>query len=470
MAEPALSNFDWKSGAVIYPTENIGEDKEWNVVITGDWSPIHVCEKDFKESPSGLYGDLLPILNDSDLGILNLEGVFLPVKANGIVKDGILISFPEEYVLGLTSTSLRLACLANNHTMDFGVEGLKSTLKVLNENNIQSIGYRLPQDEMLRPYIFSKEGYRLGILNVAEGEEGKARNGGAGIDPIDLVKIGDRLESLKQEVDFIIIIVHAGREYLRTPVPYIQELYHQFVDFGANLVVGHHPHVYQGVEIYKNSPIFYSLGNFLFYYESLSHYQHMGFFLKCSFQSSKIKRIQVIPYLISEDGLNLILGEQLKLFLHDLKILSDLIVDAQKLNTIWDAFADFHFHQHGLTDLIENSIVLERDRIWMQSIFRGYLLRDLRHSVVTKVIYRSVVFLLLILNKIDGKKKNRENSLLHEIEYLSSKKHSAAVLRNRFDSQAHRELFLTMLSRLMTDEIGQSPEWAKKLIEQWDLP
>jgi hypothetical protein len=468
MTRPPRCEIDWKSGEVIYHPDDAGGGKEWNIVITGDWAPMYLPEKEMIERPSEIYGDLLPLLRGAELGIVNLEGVFLQGNGNGIIKDGIPISFQDEYVKSLTSASLNLACLANNHTMDFGIDGLKRTMSVLSRNNISSIGSSLTQEEMFKPFYFEREGYRLGIINVSEGEEGKANSSGIGVAPINLLALKERLEKLKTEVDFIVLIVHAGREYLRTPPPYIQEIYHQLVDFGANLIVGHHPHVYQGIEIYKNSPIFYSLGNFLFYYESLSQYQQLGFFLRCSFRDSQIFRIQVIPYSISNTGMKLITNKND--FMEDFKKLSDFIADSQKIKIIWDAFADDYFYRHGLSDLLENSVILDNDLLWMKSVLRGYLERVKGPSFRNKITTKCIRFLMSFLNK--DKTQDQKKNIVYSKETAGTeiKSHSAAVLKNRFDTLAHRELFLTMLGRLMDGEIGNSPEWAKELIKQWELP
>jgi poly-gamma-glutamate capsule biosynthesis protein CapA/YwtB (metallophosphatase superfamily) len=470
MTKPPRCEIDWKAGEVIYHTDNAGVGKEWTVVITGDWAPMYLPEKEMIEHPSEIYGDLLPILNDADLGIVNLEGVFLQDMGKGIIKDGIQISFPDDYVKSLTSASLNLACLANNHAMDFGIEGLKRTVSVLSRNNIYSIGSSFTQEEMFAPFCFEREGYRLGIINISEGEEGKANAKGMGVAPINLLALKERLESLKQEVDFIVLIIHAGREYLRTPPPYIQEIYHQLVDFGANLIVGHHPHVYQGIEIYKNSPIFYSLGNFLFYYETVSQYQQAGFFLKCSFRDSQINRIQMIPYSISNTGMKLITNKNNFSFMEDLKKLSDFIGDSQKIKILWDAFADDYFDRYGLTDLIENSIILENNRLWLKSVLRGYLERDKEPSLRTKITHKCIGFLMSLLYFDKNREQKRNNVYSKGAAGVEIKNHSAAVLKNRFDTLAHRELFLTMLGRLMDGEIGNSPDWAKELIKQWELP
>src|SRR5690606_26373205 len=102
------------------------------------------------------------------------------------------------------------------------------------------------------------------ILNFAENEFSNATTLSGGANPLDLPTNFLDIQKAKENADYVILIVHGGHEYNNIPSPETVKRYRFFVDAGANIVIGHHPHHYSGYEKYKNGLVFYSLGNFLF--------------------------------------------------------------------------------------------------------------------------------------------------------------------------------------------------------------
>ena len=112
----------------------------------------------------------------------------------------------------------------------------------------------------------------------------------------------------------MILIAHAGVEYIPTPPPYIKKIFKNFADQGVDLIVGHHPHVSQGFEIYKNCPIFYSLGNFTMWRNNLRKNCYESFFLNIEIQDNILSTINMIPFKIKKNGLKIFLNFNKKLF------------------------------------------------------------------------------------------------------------------------------------------------------------
>src|SRR5690606_35196114 len=158
-----------------------------------------------------------------------------------------------------------LVTLNNTHIMDLGVKGLASTLELCRRNNIDAAGVGLTSNQRSQRFLQEKNGKKLVILNFAENEFNKI--GEAGANTINLIENFNQIKEAKKSADFLMVIVHGGREHYQLPTPDVRERYRFFAEVGADLIVAHHPHCYSGYEIYNGTPIFYSLGNFLFDYK-----------------------------------------------------------------------------------------------------------------------------------------------------------------------------------------------------------
>ena len=190
--------------------------------------------------------------------------------------------------------------------MDNGYDGLKKTINNLKKYKINHVGADFSQRKIYRPYLFEKNNQKVAIINTSEGEEANERyNNHIGASDIESYKVIDQIRSCKSKGYLVILIAHAGIEYIPAPPPYLSEIFKNFVDEGADIVIGHHPHVSQGFEIYKNAPIFYSLGNFTMWKKNLRKNCYHSF-LNLSVQENIISEINLIPFKINKSGLQLI--------------------------------------------------------------------------------------------------------------------------------------------------------------------
>lgn len=152
--------------------------------------------------------------------------------------------------------------LANNHSPDFGSDALLETRNVLATRGMPSVGAGENRDSARQPlYIELSDSLRIGIVACCE-----RQYGGAAVDFAGVAEYGPwvyRVVSrLRETADVVIVSVHAGPEDSPWPTPDQQDLYQSFVDAGADIVHGHHPHMPQGWEAYAQGHIFYGLGNF----------------------------------------------------------------------------------------------------------------------------------------------------------------------------------------------------------------
>lgn len=208
-------------------------------------------------------------LHAADLAVGNQEGV--------ISLPGVGVERPQGYRLradpkaapALAQAGFGLMNLANNHTRDFGPDGIKATMDALHAANLQTIGAGADYDSARAPAITALRGLKVGwmaYVNVPDPPEyGIAwEASGYGRSRYEAIKLVEQVKAVRPLVDVLIVQYHWGIEY--QPEPFETQVFmgHQAIDAGADIVIGHHPHVIQPVETYQKKLIIYSLGNFMF--------------------------------------------------------------------------------------------------------------------------------------------------------------------------------------------------------------
>ena len=183
-----------------------------------------------------------------DLTIVNLEGVLSDSSKGENTKKTYRFRGSPEYTEILKLGNIEVASIANNHTMDFGKRGYADTEAALQAAGLGCFGNKTV-------YIYEKQGVKIAFFALNStafyGNRKWARA---------------EIPRLKNEegVDAVVFVVHAGAEYSKKRTDLQEDYAHTAIDMGADLVVMHHPHVVQGLEIYKNRTIVYSIGNFCF--------------------------------------------------------------------------------------------------------------------------------------------------------------------------------------------------------------
>ena len=188
------------------------------------------------------FANVRDIFAADDLTIVNLEGP-LTTATKRASKKYVMRGDPA-YAGILSGASVEVANLANNHTLDFGEQGYQDTLAALDASGVAAA-----EGDTL--YIAEKEGYRIGFIGYEKWNYSAA-------DAVAGVK------AARSQCDLLIVSVHWGEEYDYTAESSQKKLGRALIDAGADLVIGHHPHVIQGVEQYQGKYIVYSLGNFCF--------------------------------------------------------------------------------------------------------------------------------------------------------------------------------------------------------------
>ena len=179
--------------------------------------------------------------------------------------------------------------------MDFGADSLATTRSLLAANGLEAFGAGKDLAEARRPVIVTRKGIRFGFLGygVAHSRRVYASKQRPGIAPIVMEDIRKDIAALRSKVDVLILSLHWGMEYDSLPSARQREQAHQLLDWGADMILGHHPHVVQGIEVYKNKVIAYSLGNFVF--DQRGKGTNRSFILAASFGKQGFLSGRIIP-------------------------------------------------------------------------------------------------------------------------------------------------------------------------------
>jgi poly-gamma-glutamate synthesis protein (capsule biosynthesis protein) len=239
-----------------------------------------------------IFQKIRPLLLNQDLVISNLEG---PITDNPSKSSGTQPGSPNNYIFTFDPSvaktlwyeNIRLVGLGNNHILNFGSDGEKSTHEYLEASGVGFFGS--PNAD--RTITKTIQGIKMAFVNYNEF---------TGSPAFDQSQAITEIQKLKGKVDFIVVFCHWDAEYQPEATEATKNLAHQFINAGADIIIGSHPHVTQSTETYNNKKIYYSLGNFVFdqYFEENVR-NGMGVILKINPKDKSIKFQEVNFYLNS---------------------------------------------------------------------------------------------------------------------------------------------------------------------------
>ena len=302
--------------------------------------------------------ELLGLFKQSDLNVFNLE-VPLTDASTPIDKFGNNLKSPTKTIYGYKALEPIFLTLANNHSLDHGVEGLTTTLELLNKHGIKNAGAGANVKEAKKPFIFEKDGIRIGFYLCAEHEFTFASCHTMGANPFDVLESFDDVETLKKTCDYVIVLYHGGKEFYRYPSPMLQRYCRKFVDKGADLVVCQHSHCIGSREDYGKGTIIYGQGNFIF--NSEFYIQHKEFVkdsLLINVEATKDSFIvSEVPIRSTEMGTRLATESEADETLTAYKQRSEHIRDAHFVVQAYKDFADTHVKRY-LREFIGRSFII----------------------------------------------------------------------------------------------------------------
>lgn len=236
------------------------------ITILGDVCPtVDTLERFLEPDAQGLFGDLLPSMQSSDLVVANLECA-LTDTPHPIDKAGPVLHAPVRCIKALRDVGVRVLSLANNHIRDCGTQGVLSTLQACHDAGISTVGAGPSLADAQQPLVIEVAGQKVGIIAFAEHEFNFATRQRAGANWLDVYTDFDALRALRAKVNLLIVLYHGGIEYHPYPSPLLQRKCRKMADCGADVVLCQHSHCVGTIEHYGGNTIVYGQGNTLFGY------------------------------------------------------------------------------------------------------------------------------------------------------------------------------------------------------------
>ena len=279
------------------------------IIIGADVVPTASNIEAFQKSTALLFGGLNEIWQAADARIINLESP-LTDGAESAQKCGPSLSAPIACVEGIAQLNPSGVCICNNHIMDYGEEGLRSTRAALKQRHISCFGAGEDLDEADQPFFFVKHGVRIGVYAVCEHEFSFATERRAGANPIDLINFSDRLREIKSSCDRLIVLYHGGREGYAYPSPDVQRICRKAADCGASLVICQHSHIVGSSERWNNATIVYGQGNFIFDADDATEGFDTGLLVRYTIGDYGADQVDFIPITRAPGGAALAQGEK----------------------------------------------------------------------------------------------------------------------------------------------------------------
>ena len=286
--------------------ENPQQKKQIKIILVGDVMLERGVEYMIEKYGEGDFKfpflKIADYLKEADIVFGNLEG---PISDKG-EKVGSIYSFRADpkTIEGLNYAGFNILSFANNHAFDYSREALEDCLTRLSNEEIGYVGAGFSEQEAYSPLIKEIKDTKIGFLAYTnlgpETWRAAGENSGiAWINEGNLNLVKQEIKATKEKVDVLIVSLHAGEEYQKTPTQFQIDFSKMAIAAGADLVVGHHPHVVQPNEKYQNGWIFYSLGNFVFD-QSFSEETMESQIIELLIEDNKIKEVNAKEVKINE--------------------------------------------------------------------------------------------------------------------------------------------------------------------------
>ncbi|MEW6525130.1 MAG: CapA family protein [Spirochaetota bacterium] len=246
------------------PKYSIATSSGYGMLFIGDmmfeWAVKDIMQRYGTDYP---LKKVKPFFQSFDFVMANLESP-LTNNRTSLVYQKYIFKAPPSIAFVIADAGITAVTLANNHMLDYGGTGLLDTLTSLSDAKVLYAGAGKNETTASLPVMHQLGPARIAVLCYTQisSKEMIAKNN-PGINFFELKKAQSDIKKYRF-CDSVIINIHWGNEYFYYPSSKQIDIAHALINAGADAIIGHHPHVYQGIEIYKNKPVIYSLGNFLF--------------------------------------------------------------------------------------------------------------------------------------------------------------------------------------------------------------
>ncbi|WP_155402919.1 CapA family protein [Methanosarcina mazei] len=264
-------------------------------IMLGDHIYGHGVGSSLKtKKPGALFSNVSDTLKKGDIIFGNLECVLSDININNKSLASVSLRGAEKSINELKSAGFNILSIANNHILQHGELSLMRTKELLQQHGIQGIGVSETKEESRKVYVMEIKGVKIGFLAYCLIGDKTAY---CSVDSPSEI-IGD-VKDANAKVDILVVSMHWGNEFIRKPSSQQFELGHAIIDAGAKLILGHHPHVLQGVEKYNGGIIVYSLGNFVF--DMWERKMRESMILSVNLSKKGVEKFEIKPVIIEKD-------------------------------------------------------------------------------------------------------------------------------------------------------------------------
>lgn len=241
------------------------------------------------------YAQVRKYFAGSQIVFGNLEGPLTDRGTPDGDKKFVFHSPPDKVTAALKNAGFNVVSLANNHTLDYGPEGLAQTVEALNAAGIQHAGAGADLLAARQPAVLQAGGQKVAILaySITLPDNFYAGEHRPGTAFAHEEQVRDDIIAAKKQADIVLVSFHWGQEGKTQLREYQTHIGHLAIDSGASAVIGHHPHILQGIERYKGGVILYSLGNFTF--GSYSSHSARSAIAQLHFRNGRLQQLQMFP-------------------------------------------------------------------------------------------------------------------------------------------------------------------------------
>lgn len=270
-----------------------------------------------RKDPDFPFLNIANELNDVDIFFGNLETPLTKCERRVIwdfSKYGwtgrsrqVFLKGSPRAAISLKNVGFNVVSIANNHILDYGIEGLSDTLCFLRKNGILPVGFGRNTQEAFAPATLEVKGLRFTFFACSWAYE--ATFFSSGVAPIRSRSLTKQVKKVRGASDIVVVSLHLGKEFDGSPSKPTIRFARSLIEAGADMVLCHHPHVLQGIEAYKHGLIAYSLGNFVFDYQAFSKDKarqdteraRQSIILKCGMSKEGLIDYSVVPIYLNDD-------------------------------------------------------------------------------------------------------------------------------------------------------------------------
>jgi len=243
------------------------------------------------------------ILSSADISAINLESPFtLGAKSYLVPTGSFSFNADPQTLAGLSAAGIDLVTLANNHFANQGQKGMRDTFSLLAGAGIGYVGAGNNDQEAHQEVVIEKNGIKFAFLGYGyPNDYSVATADRAGIATMSLPPAIADVKRIREQADVVVVMIHDGVEYTNIPTSHQKEFARAMIDSGADLIIGHHPHWVQQIEVYKGKPIVYSLGNLVFD-QMWSQETREGALVRVTFSGDRLGQLEFLPIVINDYG------------------------------------------------------------------------------------------------------------------------------------------------------------------------